>query len=280
MTVQQQLVPHTAGQHSHSWPVHATNDYLNVGEYERWASVLGGSALAIYGLTRSSLPGLGLAALGGAFIYRGLTGHCDCYAALGINTADRPRGANASVAAGHGLKFEKVIAIQRPALELYDFWRHLENLPSVMRHLKSVTVIDDRRSHWVANAPLGTTVEWDAEIVTDRPYEVLSWRSLEGADVDTAGSVHFSRLPGSSNGTELRVVLKYNPPGDKLGAALANALGDGPERQIEEDLLHFKEQVEDRNLWPPRAWLDVVQEASEESFPASDAPGWVGRSFP
>src|SRR5438874_12779534 len=80
---------------------------LNVGEYERWASVLGGGVLALYGLTRRSWSGFALAALGGMLVQRGVTGRCACYTALGINTADRPHGRMASVAAGHGVKVEK-----------------------------------------------------------------------------------------------------------------------------------------------------------------------------
>jgi uncharacterized membrane protein len=223
---------------------------LNVGEYERWASVLGGGSLALYGLTRGSWSGLALAALGAPLIYRGATGHCACYAALGVSTADRPHGPLGSVAAGHGVKVEKAIAIKRPPKELYRFWRNLENLPRVMSHLKSVRFVDERRSHWVAKGPLGTKVEWDAEIYTERPDELLSWRSLEGASVDTAGSVHFTKAPGRG-GTDVRVALKYNPPGDKLGATLAKLFGKAPEQQIEEDLLRFKQRMEgtDRSKW-------------------------------
>src|SRR5438874_10148087 len=100
---------------------------LNVGEYERWASVFGGGMLALYGLTRRSWGGLALAALGGMFVQRGVSGHCLCYAALGINTADRPHGPMASVAAGHGVKVEKTITIQRSPEELYRFWHNFEN---------------------------------------------------------------------------------------------------------------------------------------------------------
>jgi len=284
MAIQQSVAPCAHGgftSHSvaeipaHHHPAHRDN----VSEYERWASVVGGGGLALYGLTRESLPGLAMAAVGGSLIYRGLTGHCPVYETLGINTADRLHGPKTSVPAGRGVKVEKTIVINRSPEDLYNFWHNLENLPAVMRHLKSVAVFDDKRSHWVANAPLGMSVEWDAEIHTERPNELISWRSLPGSDVDTAGSVHFTRLPGGSS-TEVHVVLKYNPPGGKLGAALAAALGEAPEQQIEQDLRQFKNLAEEENLLPRLESLDFVMEASVESFPASDAPGWIGRYVP
>jgi len=211
--------------------------HVNVNEAERVLSTVGGGALAVYGLSRGSLEGLFLAALGGCFVYRGLSGHCNFYGALGVSTAGR-EGPFTSVPAGHGVKVEKTVTINRPAEDLYRYWRNFENLPRFMRHLESVTVNGDR-SHWVAKAPLGMSVEWDAEVYTDRRGEVISWRSLDGSEVDTAGSVHFTPVQGG-RATEVRVVLKYDPPAGKVGAALARWLGEAPEQQIEEDLHEFQ----------------------------------------
>jgi uncharacterized membrane protein len=214
---------------------------VNVGEGERALSAVGGSALALFGLSRGSLPGLALAALGGAFLYRGLTGHCECYEALGISTAE-DRGSRTSVPAGAGCRVDQTITINRPASELYSYWQTLSNLPKFMRHLESVTV-EGNRSHWVAKAPLGLSVSWDAEIITERPNELIGWRSIPGSMVDTAGSVHFESAPGG-HGTQVRVELKYDPPAGKVGATLANWLGEAPEQQIAEDLNTFKRMME------------------------------------
>jgi len=215
---------------------------VNVGDAERMASLVGGGFLGLFGLSRGSLAGLALAALGGGLIYRGLSGHCACYSAMGTSTAP-PRGPATSVPAHQGIRVEKGIFIHRSPEEVYSFWRNLENLPRFMRHLKSVRNLGHLRSHWVANAPLGFHVQWDAEIIQDRPHELIAWRSLPGSDVDSAGSVHFQTLRGGRD-TEVRVVLKYDPPAGRLGAALALLFGEDPDEAMQEDLRHFKQLLE------------------------------------
>jgi uncharacterized membrane protein len=218
----------------------------NVSEIERWASGVGGGALAVYGVTRllsgGSVSGAVLALIGGALVYRGATGHCNMYQALGINTAeggsDNPV---VSVPAGSGIKVEKSVTINRSPQELYSFWRRFENLPRFMNHLESVTTTTQGRSHWVAKAPAGTTVEWDAEIYNEKEGELIAWRSLDGADVDNAGSVRFEP---AAEGTLVRVTLRYDPPGGAVGAAVARLFGENPEQQIEEDLGRFKQVME------------------------------------
>jgi uncharacterized membrane protein len=111
-----------------------------------------------------------------------------------------------------------------------------------MNHLESVTTTGEGRSHWVAKAPAGTTVQWDAEIYNEKEGELIAWRSLEGADVDNAGSVRFE--PAGAGGTTVRVTLRYDPPGGAVGAAIARIFGENPEQQIEEDLRRFKQVME------------------------------------
>ena len=219
-----------------------SNGEINVGQVERLASVVAGAALAVYGLDRRTLGGAALALVGGSLIYRGATGHCPVYGALGLRTNGEPHGA-AAIPAGHGVKVDKTFTINRSPDELYRFWRQLENLPRFMNHLESVQPQGDKRSHWVAKAPLETTVEWDAEIITEREGSLIGWRSLEGSEVDTAGSVHFTPAP-AGRGTEVRVVLKYDPPAGKVGAAVARMFGAAPEQEIEEDLRRFKQIME------------------------------------
>lgn len=137
----------------------------------------------------------------------------------------------------------KSIAINRPAQELYDEWRKFEQLPRIMRHLESVQEIGDGRSHWIAHAPGGTVVEWDAEVIADEPAKLLAWRSLPDAEIENMGTIRFEEMP-AKRGTMLRVELEYRPPGGKLGAAIAKLLGEEPAVQMQEDLRRFKQRME------------------------------------
>ena len=137
----------------------------------------------------------------------------------------------------------KVITINAAPEEVYRFWRDFENLPRFMKNVASVTMLDDRRSRWVVHGPAGLRIEWDAELVTDRVNEAISWRSLEGADVDNSGSVQFVRAPGG-RGTEVWVEVRYDAPGGRIGAAIAKLFGKEPSQQAYADLRRLKQILE------------------------------------
>src|SRR5215213_10719454 len=217
----------------------ATRQEVNVGGGERAISVAAGSVLALLGLGRGGMPGLLIAAVGGGLIYRGASGHCPLYKALDMDTARDE--AKPEDYFNHGIHVEQSYLINKSPQELYGQWRNFENLPKIMTHLESVTVIDEKRSHWVAKAPAlaGGRVEWDAEIINDEPNALIAWRSLPNADVDNTGSVRFVPAPGD-RGTEVKVVLDYIPPAGRLGKWVARLFGEEPTIQITEDLRKFK----------------------------------------
>ena len=141
------------------------------------------------------------------------------------------------------VQFTKTIIIERSPEDLYGFWRNMENLPRIMRHVQEVRVLDDRRSHWVVRTPTGATAEWDAEITEDEPNRRLAWRSLPGAQVDNAGEVRFEPAPGG-RGTLVTAEMQYRPPAGAVGATIARLLGSSPERLAGEDLRVFKQLME------------------------------------
>src|SRR5262245_18242709 len=160
----------------------------NVGTTARLVSLGLGGCLVVYGLTRRKVDPLALA-VGGYLRYRGVSGNCRVSQA--VSSVAHRCGSASVIPARAEDKDEHVVTINRAAPELYAFWRNLSQLPQFLAHLKEVREIDHRKSHWAARGPMGISVEWDAEIITDTPNEVISWRSLPGSDVDTAGSVHF-----------------------------------------------------------------------------------------
>ena len=232
-----QTIVSTAG----DYPASTTTK--NVGAAERLASAVGGGALAAFGLSRGGFGGLAMALAGGSLLHRAVTGNCMAYGALGINTARADDGRPVRIGAGRGIKITQSITVLKEPSELFAFWRNFNNLPRVMRHLQSVEITGDDRSHWVASAPFGKTVEWDAEIYTERANELIGWRSLAGSQVDTVGSVQFRNAPGN-RGTEVTVTLKYDPPAGKLGAAIAAMFGESADHQVQEDLRRFKHIME------------------------------------
>ncbi len=223
---------------------------VNVGQAERWISVVAGSALAAYGARRRDVPGGLAAAAGAALLYRGTTGHCPIYERIGRDTAhssglaavaDYGSDTREQLGGPRGIHVEESVTINKPVYEVFRFWRNFENLPRFMNHLESVAVRENGISHWVAKGPAGVPVEWDARIINEVHNRVIGWQSLEGSTVATAGSVNFNETP---RGTEVRVHLQYNPPGGKVGAAVARLFGEEPTLQVREDLRRFKQILE------------------------------------
>jgi uncharacterized membrane protein len=206
-----------------------------ISDTDRWASLVGGGALVAYGLTRRSKTGAALVLVGGSFLYRGFSGQGNVYQSLKTRVKSLPYGT--------GVKIRHSVTLNKSPEELYWFWRNLENLPRFMKHVESVVQTDGNRSHWKVKAPAGRTAEWDAEIISDTPNEMIGWRSLPGAEVDNAGSVRFERAPGG-RGTIVRVQLQYNPPGGRAGAYIAKLFGEEPEQQLRDDLRRFKQLIE------------------------------------
>ena len=168
------------------------------------------------------------------------------------------------------LHVQKSVTVMRPRAEVFQFWRRLENLPTFMYHLKSVEV-NGARSHWVARAPGGGDVEWDAEIIADREGEFLSWRSLEGSEIRNEGSVRFKDAP-ADRGTELRVELSYDAPAGKVGALVAKLLGEEPSQQITDDLRRFKQVMETGEVVLSDGSPEGAGEGASNEQPAQPQP--------
>lgn len=137
----------------------------------------------------------------------------------------------------------RTVIINRPRQELYDFWRDFKNLPRFMESIRAVRVSDDRRSHWVVEAPAGRTVEWDSVITEEVPGELIAWESESGADIKNTGRIEF-RDNTAGRGTEVSATIVYDPPGGDLGKLIAKLFQQEPKIQARRDLRRFKQLME------------------------------------
>lgn len=227
----------------------------NVGRYERMASLASG-ALLLTSAGRFARGTTFARAAGAGLLARGLTGYCPVKAATGT-VSKAVSGASAgnrdtlrfddnptreALSGSGGVRVEERAIINRPAREVYDFWRRLTTLPIFMPHLVSVVPLDDRRSRWTVKGPLGNQVSWEAEIINDAPGERIAWQTVGDADVFSAGSVHFE--PRGEGRCEVRVRLQYSPPAGRAGAWVASLLGKDAVAQIRDDLSRLKGHLE------------------------------------
>ncbi|WP_084474498.1 SRPBCC family protein [Deinococcus pimensis] len=211
-----------------------TDSNQNASPTERLVFGSLGLGLIALGVTNRRNPaGIAAGVLGSVFVTGAVAGKSL------FDSASKIRRTNE----GGGIHIQRAVTIGVDADQLYTFWRRYENLPQFMSHLKSVTQTDERTSRWVANAPAGTEVSWEAETIEDVPGRRIAWRSKEGSTVPNEGNVEFRVAPGG-RGTEVHVELQYHPPGGTLGAAVARFFGEEPNQQIKDDLTRLKRLME------------------------------------
>ena len=209
----------------------------NLQTWERGVSIGAGAALLWYAI-RHERARATLAATGASLVARGVSGYCPVTAARTRDASDTRRALGGS----RGIHVRERITIHRPLSELYAMWRAQSSLPGLMPHIERIDTLPEGRSHWVVRGPGRMRLEWDAEIINEIPNELIAWRSVAGADVVSAGSVHFQ--PGRRGGVDVLVNLQYAPPAGRAGEWVATLMGSNPSRQIREDLRRLKERLE------------------------------------
>jgi uncharacterized membrane protein len=212
--------------------------HMNVSEGERLVSGVLGATLGAAAISRGGATRWALLLVGGALLHRAFTGHCRLYERLELDK----RHGRSGVPGNRGTRIEASVEIERPAATLYAFWRKLEQMPKILRHVRSVEPIGGTRSHWRVAGPAGQTFEWDAEIINEKEGRLLAWQSLPGSTVSHAGSVWFE--PSGSGATRVKVALEFDPPGGTIGTAIGEWFGMSPRQELEDDLQRFKQFAE------------------------------------
>ena len=187
----------------------------------RWSALITGGALALIGLSKRSKSGVAIATAGGLLSY------------AGAKVGGRRRE----------LIARSSILLNCTPEEAYQFWSKFENLPLFMRHLESVTLLEESRSRWTAIGPFGKRITWDAEIAFDRAGDVIAWRSLPESEIYVDGIVKFRNAP-ANRGTIITVVVVYQPPAGAIGGALSKLLGKDPSFMMRQDLRRLKALIE------------------------------------
>lgn len=136
----------------------------------------------------------------------------------------------------------ETVTINRPAHDLYAFWRQPANLVAVMDNIASIEAIDATRSRWTVKAPAGREVSWESIITSDVDGAEITWQSAAGADVTNSGRITFQ--DAGARGTVVRAVIAYDPPGGTIGQFIAKLFQREPRIQARRDLRRFKQLME------------------------------------
>lgn len=135
----------------------------------------------------------------------------------------------------------RTVSIMRPREELYAYWRDFANLATFMQNVKSIEVLDDKRSRWTVTGPNGD-YQWTAVVTQDEPGRLIAWESEDG-DVSNSGRIEFLDGP-PAHGTYVRAVMAYDPPAGIVGKLIATLTQKEPQIQSTRDLRRFKQLME------------------------------------
>ena len=243
-TVEETLLPMSTYTHANALQPRATYLYeksnvINVSRKGRILSTaIGAGALAASRVIKQPFVNRLLKITGTFMLYRGISGNCPLTAVF--------NKAEATDMHAPAVNIRTSVLINQSKEVVYRFWKDVENLPVFMTHLKSVRVVDEKRSHWVIKTIKGLPiVEWEAEILENNG-DVLSWRSMPGSMTETAGKITFEDW--GDNKTQVDILLSYRPPAGYIGTAIGRLLQAPFKNIVQQDVENFKHYIEEGKL--------------------------------
>jgi len=214
--------------------LYESTNVINVGKVERIASLAAGAFLYSMSAGKQNFLKKGLRYGGIYFLYRGVSGNCPARAMI---QNDELKAHTPAV------NIRTCFIVRAPRKLVYESWRNLEKLPRFLKHIKNIEVVDELHSRWtLKTAGRMPRVEWKAEIIDQEESRELSWRSLPGSKIETAGKINFADTYGG--GTEVTVLISYRPPAGYIGSAVASFVNPSLKKLIEQDLANFKKYIE------------------------------------
>lgn len=217
--------------------------HINLKWPERYISVITGVKVGLSGFKHifsSPFTSMLKIGTGGYLLNRGITGHCELYKQVGKTDTEPAKVA-----------IRTAVMVNKPRMEIYEFWRKLDNLPLFMSHLNSVEVLDNKLSRWSLKLPANiSSLSWDAEITYDEPGEVIAWESLPGSNLHTTGKVRFVDT-SESNVTLVHVTITYEPPAGVIGAWIAHLVNPLFQKIVKDDVENFKRYMDMSEILAP-----------------------------
>ena len=212
------------------------NGSINLKWPERYFSIIAGVKLGFSGiknLFRKPFLGILKMGTGGYLLNRGITGHCEVYSQIDKLTAE-----------AININIHSSFIVNKPRMEVYKFWRNLDNLPLFMNHLERVDIIDNEHSHWIVKIPNGvTTMSWNVEIAHDIPGELIGWSSMPGSVIDNAWKVSFSDTE-DGKATIVDITIRYRQPAGSLCSMLSHIFNPTFKNMVAMDIQNFKQYMD------------------------------------
>ena len=109
---------------------------------------------------------------------------------------------------------QKSIHVGVPVEDVYDLCSRYEAFPSFMANVLEVQRTEPGKARWRMAGPLGVPITFETEETRRVPYELISWKTVDGSPMAHAGTIRFD--PDGA-GTRVHLQMSYNPPAGAIG---------------------------------------------------------------